>query len=62
MNPGGPGVGGLLPLEVQVGGQTGVFRNPFGFRRPTVKFASSINGPALGGNVLLISGRSPLMA
>jgi len=52
----GPGVGGLLPLEVQVGYQYGVYKEPFGFKPPTVKFASAINGPALGGNVLQISG------
>ena len=54
---GGPGVGGLLPLEVDVGKQSGIYKNPFGFKPPTVKFASAINGPALGDNTLLITGR-----
>ena len=52
----GPGVGGRLPLEVAVGYQAGVYKDPFGYNPPTVKTASAINGPALGGNVLLISG------
>jgi hypothetical protein len=52
----GPGVGGLLPLEVKVGNQMGAYKDPFGYVAPSVKFASAVNGPALGGNIILITG------
>lgn len=52
----GPGVGGMLPLEVAVGHQAGIYPDPFGYAPPTVIRASAINGPALGGNILLITG------
>jgi len=52
----GPGVGGMLPMEVKVGNQMGVYKDPFGYVAPSVKFASAVNGPALGGNVIMITG------
>ena len=52
----GPGVGGKLPLELRVGYQSGFNRLPFGYTPPDVKYADAINGPALGGNIILITG------
>mmetsp|Transcript_12366 Transcript_12366/g.29625 ORF Transcript_12366/g.29625 Transcript_12366/m.29625 type:complete len:1418 (-) Transcript_12366:162-4415(-) len=53
----GPGVGGNLPLEMDLGGQQGVL-SPYGYEPPRIVRGSSINGAATGGNILQLIGDS----
>jgi len=52
----GPGVGGALPVVMVLGGQDGQYGESFGYYPPQVKDSSAPNGPAVGGNTLLITG------
>jgi len=52
----GPGVGGNLPMELELGALSGLYVDPFGYSEPGVVQAGAKNGPALGGNMFFVTG------
>ena len=55
----GAGVGGFLPMYVEVGSQTGIYQKPdFGYTKPSVKQASANNSPEQGGLSMVVIGEN----